>query len=139
MGGSVLYSVFVSPRSGERFLGTNYYEGYPGEFFGMRLMPEGWCSDEIIISADGLSLGGMRVLDYNSLSCAPHIPRLYTVRIYKNGYPRFQCGFDLLNDGGAWEGLSDTRHETIADAIAYLRSELGEDICLFLEEPMLWY
>jgi hypothetical protein len=51
-------------------------------------------------------------------------------------YYSFECGFDLLDNGGAWDGMTNTKHDTIADALRIVREKVGEDFVIFMEEPM---
>jgi hypothetical protein len=114
------------------------------EYMGIQLMPEDYSNDQVKVGANTLSLCGYEVQGYdywvrvfNSLS--HNIPRYYVIRKYDEdrGYNSFQGGFDLLNDGRAWEGITRTEYDTIADALRFVRERVGDDFTIHLEEPMM--
>lgn len=114
------------------------------EYMGIQLMPENYSNDQVKVGANTLSLCGYEVQGYdywvrvfNSLS--HNIPRHYVIRKYDEGrgYESFQGGFDLLNDGRAWEGITRTEYDTIADALRFVRERVGDDFTIHLEEPMM--
>lgn len=113
------------------------------EHMGIQLMPEDYSNDQVKVGANTLSICGYEVQGYdywvkvfNSLS--HNIPRYYVIRKYDEdrGYNSFQGGFDLLNDGRAWEGITRTQYDTIADALRFVRERIGDDFTIWLEEPM---
>ena len=112
-------------------------------YMGIQLMPEDYSSDEVLVSENRLFLGGYEVMDYATnverwSSLSNQIPRYYVIRKYDEdrGYNSFQGGFDLLNDGRAWEGITRTKYDTIADALRFVRERVGDDFSIWLEEPM---
>jgi len=109
---------------------------------GIQLMPEGYSSDEVVVSENRLFLNGYEVMNYGTdverwSSLSNQIPRYYVIRKYDGDYYRFEGGFDLLDDGRAWEGIKRTEYPTIADALLFVRERVGDDFTLWLEEPML--
>lgn len=131
-----------------RYVGTASYEveryGESDiERYGIQLMPETYSSDEVVVTENTLSLGGQEVVDYRGevsrfSALSNQIPRHYVIYTYntRGQYNSFECGFDLLSDGRAWEGISRTEHNTISDALAFLKEKLGEEFTISLEEPM---
>jgi len=114
------------------------------EYQGIVLMPEEYSSREVVVSADRLSLCGYTVFGYYPLvrqfhSLSHQIPRYYAIRKYdeERGYHSFQCGFDLLDDGRAWEGITRTEYPSIWDALKFIREKLGDGFTIHLEEPMM--
>jgi len=113
------------------------------EYTGIGLMPEGYSSDEVVVSENRLFLGGYEVMDYAKIierwsSLANQIPRYFVIRKYDQdrGYNSFEGGFDLLDDGGAWEGITRTKFDTIADTLRFIREKIGDDFTIWVEEPM---
>jgi hypothetical protein len=135
-------------EKGARYVATTYacderYGLETHEYYGIRLMPEDYSSDEVVVSENRLFLGGFEVMDYPTdteiwSSLSNQIPRYYVIRKYDKdrGYNSFQGGFDLLNDGRAWEGITRTEYDTIADALRFIRERVGDDFSIWLEEPM---
>lgn len=138
-------------QKGARYVATSseksVWDDYDGweeiNYLGITLMPDGYSSDEIVVSENELFLCGNKVMnyeryvdDFNSLS--NQIPRYYVIRKYDEdrGYNSFQGGFDLLDDGRAWEGITRTEYNTIADALQFIRERIGDDFTIWLEEPM---
>jgi hypothetical protein len=114
------------------------------EYSGIVLMPEEYSSREVVVSANTLLLDGHLVFGYfdsvRQFHLLSHnIPRYYVIRSYdeQRGFHSFQCGFDLLNDGRAWEGLTRTEYDSIADALKFIRERLGDGFTIHLEEPMI--
>ena len=157
MEGFRLNKVFTNSKGG-RYVGTyenikdfsiyedsieRYVEWEEKQYEGISLMPEGYSSDEVVVSENRLFLGGYEVMDYATdierwSSLSNQIPRYYVIRKYDEdrGYNSFQGGFDLLNDGRAWEGITRTEYDTIEDALRFVREKVGDDFTLWLEEPM---
>lgn len=133
-------------QKGDRHIVTDYYpcdEVFGNEMFGIKLMPEDYSSDEVVVTENRLFLGGYEVMDYSTdlerwSSLSNQIPRYYIIRKYDKdrGYSSFKGGFDLLNDGRAWEGITRTEYNSIADALRFVRESVGDDFTLWLEEPM---
>jgi hypothetical protein len=114
------------------------------DHYGIQLMPEDYSNEQVKVGVNTLSFCGYEVLGYdywvnmfNSLS--HNIPRYYVIRKYdeERGYHSFQGGFDLLNDGRAWEGITRTEYDSISDALKFVRERVGDDFTIHLEEPML--
>ena len=139
-------------QKGARYIATSK-DVYPSDYeidgweesnyLGIKLMPEGYSSDEVVVSENRLFLDGYEVMDYPTdterwSSLSNQIPRYYVIRKYdeKRGYNSFQGGFDLLDDGRAWEGITRTEYPTIADALRFIRERVGDDFSIWLEEPM---
>jgi hypothetical protein len=121
----------------------NYVEWEDIEYEGIRLMPEGYSNKGVVVSENRLFLDGYEVSDYgywveNFSSLSNQIPRLYVIRKYDEDrkYSSFEGGFDLLNDGRAWEGLTRTEYDSVSDALKFIREKLGDDFYIALEEPM---
>jgi len=138
-------------QKGVRYVATSVdcedlYGIHLHHFEGIRLMNEDYSNEQIKVGANTLSLCGFDVRDYefwvkqfNSLS--HNIPRLYIIRKYdaNSDCSRLVCGFDLLDDGRAWEGMTDTKHDTIADALRVIAEQLGGDsFSISLEEPIFF-
>lgn len=138
-------------QKGERYVVTSkddfYVEihDFDGTTYdGIQLMPEDYSNEQVKVGANTLSLCGYNVEGYNYYvnmfhSLSHNIPRYYVIRKYdeERGYASFQGGFDLLNDGRAWEGITRTCYDTIWDALKFVRERVGEDFTIHLEEPML--
>lgn len=108
---------------------------------GIQLMPEGYSSDEVVVSENRLFLNGYEVMNYGTYverwsSLSNYIPRYYVIRKYDGDYYRFVGGFDFLDDGRAWEGITRTEYPTIADALQFVRERVGDDFTIWLEEPL---
>jgi hypothetical protein len=132
---------YIVTSKDEFFVEIHDFDGT--SYSGIQLMPEGYSSDEVVVSENRLFLGGYEVMDYSTdverwSSLSNQIPRYYIIRKYDKdrGYNSFQCGFDLLNDGRAWEGITRTEYPTIADALRFVRERVGDDFSIWLEEPM---
>jgi hypothetical protein len=137
-------------EKGARYIGTSKYSEYNSiydmmetTYQGIYLMPKEYVSEEVVISENRLFLCGYEVVDYSDWvekfsSLCNEIPRLFYIsRFDKNrGYYSFECGFDLLDDGRAWEGINRTNYDSIADALQFIHLELGDDFRIILEEPM---
>lgn len=135
-------------EKGARYVGTTQYtdDRWGCEtigYYGIQLMPEDYSNDDVKVGANSLSICGYEVVGYdywanmfNSLS--HNIPRYYVIRKYdeENGYHSFQGGFDLMNNGGAWEGITRTEYNSIEDAIQFVRERVGDNFTIHLEEPM---
>ena len=146
MKGFVLNEVCATQK-GVRYLATDMYdesdESPYFDYFGINLMPEEYSNNEVVVSENKLFLCNHEVMDYaseikcyNSLS--NQIPRLYIIRKFdeKCKYTRFICGFDLLDNGGAWEGITDTKHDSVSDALKIISANIGDDFSIYLEEAM---
>jgi hypothetical protein len=114
------------------------------EYMGILLMPENYSNEQVKVGANSLSLCGYGVFGYEYWvrqfhSLSHNIPRYYVIRKYdeERGYSSFQGGFDLLNDGRAWEGITRTEYASIWDALKFVREKVGDDFSIHLEEPML--
>jgi hypothetical protein len=114
------------------------------EYYGIQLMPEDYSNDQVKVGANTLSFCGYEVRGYQYWqrmfqSLSHNIPRHYVIRKYneERGYESFQGGFDLLNDGRAWEGITRTYYSSIWDALKFIRERVGDDFTIHLEEPML--
>jgi hypothetical protein len=121
----------------------NYVEWEDIEYEGIRLMPEGYSNKDVVVSENRLFLDGYEVSDYPTWverfgSLSNEIPRYYVIRKYEEDrkYSSFEGGFDLLNDGRAWEGLTRTEYDSVSDALKFIREKLGDDFYIALEEPM---
>jgi hypothetical protein len=113
------------------------------DYYCIQLMPEDYSNDDVKVGANSLSICGYEVVGYdywvnifNSLS--HNIPRYYVIRKYDEeaGYHSFQGGFDLMNDGGAWQGITRIKYNSIEDAIQFVRERVGDNFTIHLEEPM---
>jgi hypothetical protein len=138
-------------QKGERYIVTSS-DCYPCDemdgwevtnFLGIKLMPEDYSNDEVVVTENRLFLGGYEVMDYSTdverwSSLSNQIPRYYVIRKYDKdrGYNSFRGGFDLLDDGRAWEGIKRTEYNTISDALRFVREMVGDDFSIWLEEPM---
>lgn len=139
----------TTTQKGERYIVTSRdcdeMDGWEEtNFLGIKLMPEDYSSDEVVVTENRLFLDGYEVMDYATdvekwSSLSNQIPRYYIIRKYDKdrGYSSFQGGFDLLNNGRAWEGITRNEYNTIADALRFVRESVGDDFTLWLEEPML--
>ena len=147
----VRLNVVCTTEKGARYIYTDEMKAVYDEmdgweqsiWLGIQLMPEGYSSDEVVISENELFLCGNKVMDYESYvqkfdSLSNQIPRQYVIRTYDEqmGYHSFECGFDLLDDGRAWESIKRTKYDTIADALQFVRERVGDDFTIWLEEPM---
>ena len=110
---------------------------------GIQLMPEDYSNDQVKVGANTLSMCGYEVRGYEYWvrkfqSLSHNIPRYYVIRKYdeERGYDSFQGGFDLLNDGRAWEGITRTEYDSIWDALKFIRERVDDDFTIHLEEPM---
>ena len=117
------------------------YEVETHEYYGIRLMPEDYSNDEVVVSENRLFIDGYEVKDYgdwvNSFSSLSNqIPRYFVIRKYNGEYYEFEGGFDLLENGGAWQGITRTEYPTISDALQFVRERVGDDFTIFLEEPL---
>lgn len=146
MKGFCLNAVCTTEK-GTRYIATSQrvdvrYGGWEAiEDYGIKLMPEDYSSDEVVVSENRLFLGGYEVMDYPTdterwSSLSNQIPRYYVIRKYNGDYYRFEGGFDLLDDGRAWEGITRTEYPTIAGALQFVREKVGDDFTIWLEEPM---
>jgi hypothetical protein len=134
-------------EKGARYVATTYacderYEVETHEYYGIRLMPEDYSNDEVVVSENRLFIGGYEVKDYgdwvNSFSSLSNqIPRYFVIRKYNGEYYEFEGGFDLLENGGAWQGITRTEYPTISDALKFVRERVGDDFTIFLEEPLI--
>lgn len=136
-------------EKGTRYVATSYscHEGEnweAHEYYGIRLMHEDYSNEQVKVGANTLSFCGYEVVGYdywvkqfNSLS--HNIPRYYVIRKYDEqmGYYSFKGGFDLLDDGRAWEGITRTEYASIWDALKFVRESVGDDFSIHLEEPMV--
>ena len=136
-------------EKGVRYIGTDKYR-HPFEdidgwevicHLAFQLMPEGYSNDEVVVSENRLFIGGYEVKDYgywvNSFSSLSNqIPRYFVIRKYNGEYYEFEGGFDLLNDGTAWQGITRKQHNSISDALQFVRERVGDDFTIFLEEPL---
>ena len=137
-------------ETGARYIGTSkyvqpsYYEMDGWEVIchlAFQLMPEGYSNDEVVVSENRLFIGGYEVKDYGDwvkdFSCLSYkIPRYFVIRKYNGEYYEFEGGFDLFEDGGAWQGITRTKYPTIGDALQFVRERVGDDFTIFLEEPL---
>lgn len=145
-------------QTGARYIGTfkevkkesiwedcieDYIEWEDVEYEGICLMPENYSNRHVVLKDNKLFLGDCEVTDYQSWvnkfsSLSDEIPRLYIIRTYNviRGYYSFECGFDLLGDGRAWEGITRSEHDSVADALRLVREKIGDDFIISLEEPM---
>lgn len=151
-GGTEGLNKVLTSKEGNRFIYTDKikavddYEMDGWEqtiWLGIQLMPENYSSNEVVVSENELFIGDYEVRDYKSYvekfsSFSNQIPKLFVIRTYdeKMKYYSFECGFDLLDNGGAWDGMTNTKHNTIADALRIVREKVGEDFVIFMEEPM---
>ena len=62
-----------------------------------------------------------------------HIGCTHTLYVCFVNMPK---GIDLMNNGRAWQGLSDTESNNIEIALGFLRCQIGADFYICLEEPM---
>lgn len=113
------------------------------EYMGIQLMPEDYSNDQVKVGANTLSMCGYDIVGYQYWVrifplLSHNIPRHYVIRKYdeKMEYSAFQGGFDLLNDGRAWEGITRTYYDSIWDALKFIRERFGDDFTIHLEEPM---
>lgn len=132
---------------GSRYVGTYYsveqvpmWDDIQGQieyeevdYYGFHLMPEGYTNKDVVISENKLFLDGYEVTDYPDWvekygSLSNEVPRLFCLYKFdeKRGYKSFQGGFDLLNDGRAWEGLTRTEYPSISEALQFVREKLGD-------------
>jgi len=136
-------------ETGARYIVTDKYRHPFEEIDGwevichlaFQLMPEGYSNDEVVVSENRLFIGGYEVKDYgywvNSFSSLSNqIPRYFVIRKYNGEYYEFEGGFDLLNDGTAWQGITRKQHNSISDALQFVRERVGDDFTIFLEEPL---
>jgi hypothetical protein len=137
-------------EKGARYIGTgkyvqpSYYEMDGWEetcYLAFQLMPECYCNDDVVVTENRLFIGGYEVKDYgdwvNSFSSLSNqIPRYFVIRKYNGEYYEFEGGFDLLNDGTAWQGITRKQHNSISDALQFVRERVGDDFTIFLEEPL---
>jgi hypothetical protein len=137
-------------EKGARYIGTgkyvqpSYYEMDGWEetcYLAFQLMPECYCNDDVVVTENRLFIGGYEVKDYgdwvNSFSSLSNqIPRYFVIRKYNGEYYEFEAGFDLLNDGTAWQGITRKQHNSISDALQFVRERVGDDFTIFLEEPL---
>ena len=134
-------------EKGARYVATTYacderYEVETHEYYGIRLMPEDYSNDEVVVAENRLFIGGYEVKGYgdwvNSFSSLSNqIPRYFVIRKYNGEYYEFEGGFDLLENGGAWQGITRTEYPTISDALQFVRERVGDDFTIFLEEPLI--
>ena len=136
-------------EKGARYVATSYacderYEVETHEYYGIKLMPEDYSNEQVKVGANTLSLYGYEVFGYEYWvqkyhSLSHNIPRYYVIRKYdeERGYNSFQGGFDLLDDGRAWEGITRTEYNSIWDALQFVRERVGDDFSIHLEEPMV--
>ena len=137
-------------QKGARYIATSK-DVYPSDYEidgwedisykGIQLMPEGYSNDEVIVSENRLFIGGYEVKDYgdwvNSFSSLSNqIPRYFVIRKYNGRYYEFEGGFDLLDDGTAWQGITRKKHDSISDALQFVRERVGDNFTIFLEEPL---
>lgn len=135
-------------EKGARYVATAKYDnsrdGFESfEYHGIRLMPEDYSNEQVDVGANTLYLCGYEVHGYaywvrHFHSLSHNIPRYYVIRKYDKEmkFDSFQGGFDLMDDGGAWEGITRTKYNTIWDALKFVRETVGEDFTIHLEEPM---
>ena len=136
-------------EKGARYIATSQSidESYGWEtidHYGIQLMPEDYSNEQVKVGANTLTMCGYEVKGYEYWvrifhSLSHNIPRYYVIRKYdeERGYDSFQGGFDLLNDGRAWEGITRTEYNSIWDALKFIRERIGDDFTIHLEEPML--
>ena len=136
-------------EKGARYIATSQSidESYGWEtidHYGIKLMPEDYSNEQVKVGANTLTMCGYEVKGYEYWvrifhSLSHNIPRYYVIRKYdeERGYDSFQGGFDLLNDGRAWEGITRTEYNSIWDALKFIRERIGDDFTIHLEEPML--
>ena len=137
-------------QKGARYIATSK-DVYPSDYEidgwedisykGIQLMPESYSSDEVVVSENRLFLDGYEVMDYSTdverwSSLSNQIPRHFVIRKYNGEYYEFEGGFDLLNDGTAWQGITRKQHNSISDALQFVRERVGDDFSIWLEEPM---
>ena len=142
-------NVVCTTEKGARYFATSQcidsrYGVEFGEFMGIQLMPEDYSNEQVKVGANTLSMCGYEVAGYEYWVrmfplLSHNIPRYYVLRKYdaERGYNSFQGGFDLLNDGRAWEGITRTYYDSIWDALKFVREKLGDDFSIHLEEPMV--
>lgn len=135
-------------QKGERYVATSksIQDRFGSEHFdymGIKLMPENYSNEQVKVGANTLSICGYDIGGYNYYvqlfhSLSHNIPRYYVIRKYneQRGYHSFEGGFDLLNDGRAWESITRTTHDSIWDALKFVREKVGDDFTIHLEEPM---
>ena len=136
-------------EKGARYIATSQSidESYGWEtidHYGIQLMSEDYSNEQVKVGANTLTMCGYEVKGYEYWvrifhSLSHNIPRYYVIRKYdeERGYDSFQGGFDLLNDGRAWEGITRTEYNSIWDALKFIRERIGDDFTIHLEEPML--
>jgi hypothetical protein len=136
-------------EKGARYIATTYacdemFDVKSHEYYGIQLMPEYYSNDQVKVGANTLSFCGYEVRGYQHWqrmfhSLSHNIPRHYIIRKYdeERGYESFEGGFDLLNDGRAWESITRTYFSSIWDALKFIRERLGDDFTIHLEDPML--
>ena len=114
------------------------------EYYGIQLMPEDYSNEQVRVGANNLSLCGFDVVGYEYYvrmfhSLSHNIPRHYVIRKYdeEREFYSFQGGFDLLDDGRAWESITRTEYASIWDALKFVRERMGNDWMISLEEPMV--
>jgi len=147
-----LNQVFTNSKGG-RYVGTyetikdfsiwedaidGYVEWEEKEYEGISIMPEDYSNYHVVMNDNKLFLGECEVTDYQNWvdmfsSLSNQIPRYYVIRKIDG---EFICGFDLMNNGRAWEGLSRTESNNVEIALGFLRCQLGTDFYICLEEPM---
>lgn len=146
MKGFCLNAVCTTEK-GTRYIATSQrvdvrYGGWEAiEDYGIKLMPEGYSNEYVVVEENRLFLNGYEVMNYGTYverwsSLSNQIPRYYVIRKYNVDYYRFEGGFDLLDDGRAWEGITRTEYDTIAGALQFVREKVGDDFTIWLEEPM---
>lgn len=135
-------------QKGERYIATSKsVDDRDGlehlDCMGIKLMPEDYSNEQVIVGANTLSMCGYNVLGYNDYVRQFHllshnIPRYYVIRKFdeQRVYHSFQCGFDLLNDCRAWESITRTTYDSVWDALKFVREKVGDDFTIHLEEPM---
>ena len=136
-------------EKGARYVATSYrcddmWGVEQHDYYGIKLMPEDYSNEQVKVSANNLSLCGYEVNGYDYWvskfpSLSNNIPRYFVIRKYdeERGYNSFQGGFDLCDDGRAWEGITRTYYPSILDAIKFIREKYGNDFSIHLEEPMV--
>ena len=135
-------------EKGARYVATKYrcddmWGVEQDRYYGIKLMPEDYSNEQVKVSANNLSLCGYEVNGYDYWvsefpSLSNNIPRYFVIRKYDEdrGYDSFQGGFDLLDDGRAWESITRTEYASIWDALKFVRERVGDDFSIHLEEPM---
>jgi hypothetical protein len=148
MKGFRLNEVYTT-ETGARYIATTYaceenYDVESHEYYGIRLMSDDYSNEQVNVGANTLSFCGYEVRGYQNWvrqfpSLSHNIPRYYVIRKYDEdrGYDSFEGGFDLLDDGRAWEGITRTEYSSIWDALKFISEKLGDDFSIHLEEPML--